>query len=98
MPPVSTHKRSCTDAYAETFHLDGSHGPVACCGQEGRVGGPDGALVLSAASKPPLALSYWDLWFVLVVDADFAGSWERFVAYLRSQRPRGWDVTGPSAS
>jgi hypothetical protein len=51
--------------------------------------GPDGALGLSAASKPPLALSYWDLWFVLVVDADFAGSWERFVAYLRSQKATG---------
>ena len=51
--------------------------------------GPDCALVLSAASKPPLALSYWDLWFVLVVDADFAGSWERFVAYLRSQKATG---------
>jgi hypothetical protein len=51
--------------------------------------GPDGALVLSAASKPPLALSYWDLWFVLVVDADFAGSWERCVAYLRSQKATG---------
>ena len=52
--------------------------------------GPDCALVLSAESTPALALSYWDLWFVLVVDADFAGSWERFVAYLRSQKATGW--------
>jgi hypothetical protein len=51
--------------------------------------GPDCALVLSAESTPALALSYWDLWFVLVVDADFAGSWERFVAYLRSQKATG---------
>jgi hypothetical protein len=51
--------------------------------------GPDGALVLSAESKPPLALSYWDLWFALVVDADFAGSWERFVEHLRGQKAKG---------
>ena len=39
VPPVSMHKRSCTDAHTETCHLDGSNGPVACCGHEGRVGG-----------------------------------------------------------
>jgi hypothetical protein len=51
--------------------------------------GPDCALVLSAASRLPLALSYWDLWFALVADADFAGSWERFVEHLRGQKAKG---------
>ena len=51
--------------------------------------GPDCALVLSAESRPPLALSYWDLWFALVADADFAGSWEGFVEHLRGQKARG---------
>lgn len=51
--------------------------------------GPDGVLVLSAASRPPLALSYWDLWFALVADADFEGSWERFVEHLRGQKAKG---------
>ena len=61
--------------------------------------GPDCALVLSAASRPALALSYWDLWFALVADADFEGSWERFVEHTCGRkRPRGWDVTWPSAS
>jgi hypothetical protein len=51
--------------------------------------GPDGALVLSTASGQAMALSYWDVWFALVVDADFEGSWERFVEYLQSQRAKG---------
>jgi hypothetical protein len=51
--------------------------------------GPDSALVLSAASRPPLALSYWDLWFALVADADFESSWERFVEHLRGQKAKG---------
>jgi hypothetical protein len=51
--------------------------------------GPDCALVLSPASRPALTLSYWDLWFALVADADFEGSWERFVAYLRAQKGTG---------
>jgi hypothetical protein len=51
--------------------------------------GPECALVLSAASRPALALSYWDLWFALVADADFAGSWERFVEHLRGQKAKG---------
>jgi hypothetical protein len=51
--------------------------------------GPDCALVLSPASRPALTLSYWDLWFALVADADFEGSWERFVAYLRAQKATG---------
>jgi hypothetical protein len=36
-----------------------------------------------------MTLSYWDLWFALVTDADFAGSWERFVEHLREQKARG---------
>jgi hypothetical protein len=51
--------------------------------------GPEGALVFSAGSRPPIALSYWDLWFALVADADFEGSWERFVEYLREQKAKG---------
>ena len=47
------------------------------------------ALALSVPSKPALALSYWDLWFALVADADFAGSWERFVEHLRAQKATG---------
>src|SRR5215470_1705233 len=48
--------------------------------------GRDCALVLPTASAPPLELSYWDLWFALVADADFDGSWDRFVAHLRGQK------------
>ena len=51
--------------------------------------GPACALVLSMQSKPALALSYWDLWFALVADADFEGSWERFVEHLRVQKAKG---------
>src|SRR5262249_45928364 len=51
--------------------------------------GRDCALVLPTASAQPLALSYWDLWFALVADADFDGSWERFVEYLRGQKNQG---------
>jgi hypothetical protein len=51
--------------------------------------GPDGALVLSTASGHVMELSYWDLWFALVADADFAGSWERFAEYLRAQKAKG---------
>jgi hypothetical protein len=47
------------------------------------------ALVLPAASGQALELSYWDLWFALVADADFAGSWERFVEHLRLQKNQG---------
>src|SRR4030095_3885386 len=36
-----------------------------------------------------LALSYWDLWFVLVADGDFEGSGDRFVEYLRTQKNQG---------
>jgi hypothetical protein len=38
--------------------------------------GCDGALGLPAESAQPLELSYWDLWFALVADADFDGSWD----------------------
>lgn len=51
--------------------------------------GPECALVLSTTSGSTLALSYWDLWFALVADADFEGSWERFVEHLRGQKARG---------
>ena len=51
--------------------------------------GPDGALVLSAASEQALALSYWDLWFALVADADFDGSGDRFVAHLQWHKKQG---------
>ena len=44
--------------------------------------GRECALVLSTASAQPLELSYWDLWFALVADADFDGSWDRFVEHL----------------
>src|SRR5262245_27765898 len=47
------------------------------------------ALVLPAASGQALELSYWDLWFTLVADADFEGSWERFVEHLRVQKNQG---------
>lgn len=51
--------------------------------------GRDCALVLPTASAQPLELSYWDLWFALVADADFDGSWDRFVAHLRWQKNQG---------
>lgn len=51
--------------------------------------GRECALVLPAASGQALELSYWDLWFALVADADFEGSWERFVEHLRVQKNQG---------
>jgi hypothetical protein len=51
--------------------------------------GRECALGLPAASGQALELSYWDLWFALVADADFAGSWERFVEHLRLQKNQG---------
>jgi len=51
--------------------------------------GRESALVLPAASGQALELSYWDLWFTLVADADFEGSWERFVEHLRVQKNQG---------
>jgi hypothetical protein len=45
--------------------------------------------VLSVQSKPALTFSYWDLWFALVADADFEGSWERFVEHLQAQKAKG---------
>ena len=51
--------------------------------------GPECALVLSAASEQALTLSYWDVWFALVADADFDGSWDRFVAHLQWQKHQG---------
>jgi hypothetical protein len=51
--------------------------------------GRDCALVLPTASGQALELSYWDLWFTLVADADFEGSWERFVTHLRGQKNQG---------
>src|SRR5215471_10646622 len=51
--------------------------------------GRECALVLPTVSGQALELSYWDLWFVLVADADFAGSWDRFVEYLRVQKNQG---------
>jgi hypothetical protein len=51
--------------------------------------GRECAFVLPAASGQALELSYWDLWFALVADADFEGSWERFVEHLRWQKNQG---------
>lgn len=51
--------------------------------------GRECALVLPTASAQPLELSYWDLWFALVADADFDGSWERFAEHLRGQKNQG---------
>jgi hypothetical protein len=33
-----------------------------------------------------MALSYWDVWFVLVANAKFGSSWDRFVEHFRSQQ------------
>jgi hypothetical protein len=51
--------------------------------------GRECALVLPATSGQALELSYWDLWFALVADADFEGSWDRFVEHLRVQKNQG---------
>src|SRR4029453_15405192 len=51
--------------------------------------GRECALVLPAASGQALELSYWDLWFALVADTDFDGSWDRFVEHLRWQKNQG---------
>lgn len=51
--------------------------------------GRECALVLPAASGQALELSYWDLWFTLVADADFEGSWDRFVEHLRVHKTQG---------
>jgi len=51
--------------------------------------GRECALVLPTASAQPLELSYWDLWFALVADADFDGSWDRLVEHLRWQKNQG---------
>src|SRR4029453_15938622 len=51
--------------------------------------GRECALVLPTASAPPLALSYWDLCFPVVADADFDGSLERFAEHLRGQKNQG---------
>jgi hypothetical protein len=48
--------------------------------------GVDCAFMLSAESRPALALSYWDLWFVLVAHTNFDGSWDRFVEPFRAQK------------
>jgi hypothetical protein len=48
--------------------------------------GTSPAFVLAAESGQTMALSYWDLWFVLVANANFGSSWDRFVEHLRSQR------------
>jgi hypothetical protein len=63
--------------------------PSRAGGKKSAPVGPDCALVLSAASRPAMALSYWDLWCALVADADFAGSWERFVEHLQGQKATG---------
>jgi hypothetical protein len=51
--------------------------------------GRECALVLPAASGQALELSYWDLWFTLVADADFEGRWDRFVEHLRVHKNQG---------
>ena len=48
--------------------------------------GTSPAFVLAAESGQTMALSYWDLWFVLVANANFGSSWDRFVEHLRSQQ------------
>jgi len=48
--------------------------------------GTSPAFVLTAETGQTMALSYWDLWFVLVANANFGSSWDRFVAYLRSEK------------
>jgi hypothetical protein len=63
--------------------------PSRAAGKQAAPLGPECALVLSDESRPPLALSYWDLWFAVVADADFEGSWERFGEYLRGQKAKG---------
>ncbi len=47
--------------------------------------GTDHALELSTESGQTMALSYWDLWFALVANANFDGSWDQLVTHLRSQ-------------
>jgi hypothetical protein len=51
--------------------------------------GRECAFGLPAASGQALELSYWDLWFARVADADFDGSWDRFVEHLRWQKNQG---------
>lgn len=37
-----------------------------------------------------MVLSYWDLWFALVTDADFDSSWDRMIEHFRSARKTGF--------
>jgi hypothetical protein len=37
-----------------------------------------------------MVLSYWDLWFALVTNADFDGSWDRMIEHFRSARKTGF--------
>ncbi|MEE8304344.1 MAG: hypothetical protein V3S24_18150 [Candidatus Tectomicrobia bacterium] len=48
--------------------------------------GTSPAFVLAAESGQTMALSYWDLWFALVANANFDSNWDRFVEHLRSQQ------------
>jgi len=48
--------------------------------------GTSPALVVSAESGQATSLSYWDLWFILVANADFGKSWDQFAAHLRSSQ------------
>ena len=83
------HKRSCTDAPTETCPATDRSVPSRPVVKKSTPVGRECALVLPAASGQALELSYWDLWFALVADADFEGSWERFVEHLRLQKNPG---------
>jgi hypothetical protein len=48
--------------------------------------GTSPACVVTAQSGQMTTWSYWDLWFVLVANADFGNCWDRFAAHLRSQQ------------
>jgi len=52
--------------------------------------GKDHALLLSAKSGQTVELSYWDLWFTLVANADFDSNWERIIEHLRTGMKQGF--------
>ena len=77
------------DAHTETFPPTDRSVPSRAVVKKSTPVGRECALVPPAASGQALELSYWDLWFALVADADFEGSWERFVEHLRLQKNQG---------
>jgi len=60
--------------------------------------GTDVAFAMPGTGKEASNLTYWDVWFALVADADFGGSLDQLAAHMKEKNRRSVTERGPATA